>query len=83
LNYDLSRVPRTLCRGRLIAGNAPFEKLATDTKVYAGLNLAENEVAEIVSLSSEPPAEALFLRGRTEASYGDYLQVRYGWKPTS
>jgi uncharacterized membrane-anchored protein len=76
LSYDLSRVPRTLCRGNLT--NASFEKLTADTRVYAGLRLAENNVGELVGLSREPPSEGLFLRGRTEPSYGDYLQVRYG-----
>ena len=78
LTYEISRVPRALCRGRLAATNETFDTLPRDTKVYAALRENEQGQGELVSLSLEPPADGLFLRGRTEHSWGENLQVRYG-----
>ncbi len=78
LTYEVSRVPRALCLGRLAATNGTFETLPRDTKVYAALRESEHGQGELVSLSLEPPADGLFLRGRTEHSWGGNLQVRYG-----
>ncbi len=78
LNYDFSRVPRALCRGALAGTNGTFETVRPDSKVYALLRQEEDGVAELVSLSSERPPEGLFLRGRTEKSWGGNLQVHYG-----
>jgi len=78
LTYDISRVPRALCRGRLAATNETFETLPRDTKVYAALRESEHGLGELVSLSLAPPADGLFVRGRTEQSWGGNLQVRYG-----
>ena len=78
LNYDISRVPRALCRGRLAATNETFETRPRDTQVYAALRENEYRQGELVSLSLERPADGLFLRGRTEHSWGGNLQVRYG-----
>ena len=78
LTYEISRVPRSLCRGRLAATNETFETLPRDTKVYAALRENEHGQGELVALSLEPPADGLYLRGRTEHSWGGNLQVRYG-----
>jgi uncharacterized membrane-anchored protein len=78
LTYEISRVPRALCLGRLAATNQTFETLPRDTKVYAALREDERGQGELVSLSLAPPADGLFVRGRTEQSWGGNLQVRYG-----
>ena len=78
VRYAMSDVPRALCRGRLALTNAPFSELAPDTKVYAALRTTEDGIAEFESLSLERPAGGLFVRGRTERSWGETLQVRYG-----
>jgi uncharacterized membrane-anchored protein len=78
LSYDISRVPRVLGRGQLAAANESFEAIARDTTVYALLRTNQDGLSELASLSLERPAGGLFLRGRTESSWGDTLQVRYG-----
>jgi uncharacterized membrane-anchored protein len=78
VNYELSRVPRTLCKGRLASTKQGFEDVPRDTKAYALLSTNEDGIAELVNLSSDLPAAGLFMRGRTDRSWGDYLQVRYG-----
>ncbi len=78
VSYDMSSVPRGLCRGGLATTNKTFEAVTPDTKVYAILQTNEEGVAELEGLSPERPTKGLFLRGRTERSWGDHLQVRYG-----
>jgi uncharacterized membrane-anchored protein len=78
LTYDISRVPRALCRGRLVATNETFEALPRDTKVYAALRVNEHGEGELDALSIERPADGLFVRGRTDRSWSENLQVRYG-----
>ena len=78
LNYSISRVPGALCLGSLAFTNNVSQKLPRDTKVYAALKVSDGDVAELVSLSPNPPATGLFVRGRTERSWGSLLQVRYG-----
>ncbi len=78
INYDISRVPRALCRGELGSTNRTFESVRRDTRVYAALRTNETGVAELVGLSLERPASGLFISGRTEGSWGGMLQVRYG-----
>ena len=75
LTYDLSHVPRKLCRGKL--AEADFEKLPADSVVYAALGRGEDGVAVLESVSFDRPATNWFIRGRTERS-GPLLQVRYG-----
>jgi uncharacterized membrane-anchored protein len=77
LVYPISRVPRTFWRG-LLASTNEVPELPLDTKVYAALSLNDESVAELVSLSTERPAEGMFVRGRTEQFSGGNLQVRYG-----
>jgi uncharacterized membrane-anchored protein len=78
VSYDMSSVPRGLCRGSLASTNRSSEAVRPDTRVYAILRTNEDGVAEFVSLSGERPSDGLFVRGRTERSWGDHLQVRYG-----
>ena len=78
VTYDMSNVPRALCRGRLASTNESFEALQPDTRVYATLRTDEDGIAELVSLSLERPSAGLFMRGRTQRSWGERLQVRYG-----
>ncbi len=78
LSYQISRVPRTFWRGRLAATNEMLEPLPRDTKVYAALNINEESMAELVSLSTERPAQGMFVRGRTEQFSRGNLPVRYG-----
>ncbi len=77
LNYEMSRVPRTLCRGALAGTNAPGETTPRDLKVYALLHEDEG-VAELTALSDERPREGLFIRGRTDRSWDGHVSVRYG-----
>jgi len=75
LNYELSNVPRKLCRGKL--AEADFSQLPADSVVYAALSPDENGVAALESVSLDRPTASWFIRGRTERS-GPMLQVRYG-----
>lgn len=78
LDYQISRVPRTLWRGGLVTSNQPVDAIRRDTPVYALLRSGEDSTGDLVSLSTDRPAEGLFLRGRTERSWGSQLRVRYG-----
>jgi len=79
VQYEMSNVPRALCRGRLASTNNTFAALPPDTRVYAALRTNEDGLADFVSLSLERPADGLFVRGRTERSWGtENLQVHYG-----
>lgn len=78
LNYEISRVPRPFWRGSLTVTNKSVESIRADTPVYALLRSGEDSTGDLVSLSTERPAEGLFLRGRTDRSWGSRLQVRYG-----
>ncbi|HXJ55700.1 MAG TPA: GDYXXLXY domain-containing protein [Verrucomicrobiae bacterium] len=78
LNYQISRVPRQFWRGRLASTNETPEPLPRDTKVYAALRVSEEGMGELVSLSTEQPAQEIFVRGRTDEFVGGGLQVRYG-----
>ena len=78
LNYQISRVPRKYWRGHLASTNATPETLPRDTLVYATLRVSEEGVGHLLSLSTERPAQELFVRGRTEQFVGGSLQVRYG-----
>ena len=75
LTYEMSRVPKALCLGKL-AGMA-FEKVSADTVVYAALEVGQDKVARLTSLALEPPSSGPFVRGRTERA-GNGLGVRYG-----
>jgi len=78
LNYEVSRVPRSLCRGSLTDTNSAREWPPRGTRVYASLREDEEGVAELVALSDRRPSGGLFIRGRTERSWGQHVAVRYG-----
>ncbi len=83
LGYQISQVPRSLCRDGLpTTQESPAQSrvvdVKADTKVYASLRVEEDGVAELVSLSDRRPADGLFLRGRTEWNWGGDVRVRYG-----
>ena len=78
LNYEMSRVPRPLCRGVLAVTNAPGETTPRDVKVYALLREDEGGVVELTALSDKLPGDGLFIRGRTDRSWDGRVAVRYG-----
>ncbi len=78
LNYDISRVPRESWRGPLPAPSAKLDEMPRDTRVYVSLRLQEDGVAQLVSLGLEQPREGLYIRGRTETSSSEQINVRYG-----
>jgi uncharacterized membrane-anchored protein len=82
LDYDISHAPRAQCRGAVVdwldevaAGTGPNR---TNTVVFAALRVDEAGVAELVSLSDEPPPDGPFLRGRIADLSPDGAEVRYG-----
>jgi uncharacterized membrane-anchored protein len=81
LEYDASRVPLKLCRGAL-ADKKLRAKLASDARVYATLRENEEGLAEVTSLSDQPPSGGLFIRGRLDGTYshtfGADARVRFG-----
>lgn len=81
LEYDASRVPVKLCRGAL-ADKKLHAKLPSDARVYATLRETEEGLAEVTSLSDQPPSEGLFIRGRLDETYGHTFgadtRVRFG-----
>ncbi len=77
LSYEISRVPRWLCRGTLAGTNAP-EMLPRDMKVYAWLRTNEAGMADLTALSDRRPDGGLFIGGRTEPFWGSQVSVRYG-----
>lgn len=81
LDYEISHVPKHLWEGQL-AKTAPTPAAdfgrARERRVYARLQTSEGDIAELVGLTDRKPADGIFLRGRTETSYGQNLQVRYG-----
>jgi uncharacterized membrane-anchored protein len=78
LSYDISRVPRDLWRGPLPPQSTNFADVPRDTRVYASLHLQEDGVAQLVSLGLAQPREGLYIRGRTEASSPEQINIRYG-----
>jgi hypothetical protein len=55
-----------------------FAALTRDTRVYASLALQEDGVAQLQSLGTDRPGSGLYIRGRTENSSPDMLDVRFG-----
>ena len=78
LSYDISRVPRELWRGPLPAQSTNLAEVPRDTRVYASLHLQEDGVAQLASLGLDPPRNGLYIRGRTETSSSEQINVRYG-----
>jgi hypothetical protein len=81
LDYEISRVPRSLCRDGTEAWfDLPYHDRSQwrDHVVYAELKLGNEGIAEIVSLSDRKPGSGLFIRGRVESVTENSLFVRYG-----
>lgn len=80
LGYEISRVPRALARDGALAlfGRNINRRAAQDTRVYAVLRVDADGMAELASLSDQPPDHGLFLRGRVAWAGGHQVQVRYG-----
>jgi uncharacterized membrane-anchored protein len=78
LNYEVSRVPRSLWQGSPADTNSARAWPLRDTKVYASVREDEEGVAELVALSDRRPEGGVFLRGRSEPSWGVHVSVRYG-----
>lgn len=81
LNYEISRLPRNLCRDGTEAwfDQTYYDQYQwRDRVVYAELKLGNENIAEIVSLSDRKPESGLFIRGRVESVTQNSLFVRYG-----
>src|SRR6266481_8463565 len=78
LSYDISRVPRELWRGPLPAQSTNLAEVPRDTRVYASRHLQEDGVAQLASLGLDQPRNGLYIRGRTETSSPEQINVRYG-----
>ena len=82
LDYEISFVPPTQCRGEIVnwiklSDYRETQKLR-DRVVYAALSVNAYGIAELTSLSDTPPATGLFLRGRVVTADTGGVRVRYG-----
>jgi uncharacterized membrane-anchored protein len=82
LEYELSMVPKSLCRDEVATwfktGEEVYNPTVRDRRVYAEIQLDSEGVAEIISLSDRPPAEGLYLRGRAKVIHLSTIEVRFG-----
>jgi uncharacterized membrane-anchored protein len=94
LGYEISRVPRELCRDGLAARMDELKKLSgasdwrkhrnaaarlRDLPIYAVLRDGPHGIAELVALTDRRPESGVFLRGRVASwSDGNFVSVRYG-----
>ncbi len=84
LQYDLSRVPKALCRDGLAqwfktgTDSWRFQRGLRDRRVYAELKLDHDGLAELVALSDRRPATGVYLRGRVDWVDDREVRVRYG-----
>ena len=81
LNYEIAAVPKALCRDGVATWFKPDEIYSAkvrDRRVYAEIELDAEGVAELVSLSDEPPSDGLYLRGRAQAIHLSTIDVRFG-----
>ncbi len=80
LSYEISSVPRALCRGAVLKwlDQSPKSDAVRDRRVYAWLTVGADGMAELAGLSDRAPTDGLYLRGRVEWIYGDVVNVRYG-----
>lgn len=82
LNYEVAMVPKTLCRNGVLewfpSENYIYDTKVRDRRVYAEIRLDAEGVAELVSLSDQPPGEGVFLRGRANSINGNSMDVRFG-----
>lgn len=82
LDYEISRVPRSMCRDGAVKwfDGKPGElyRQLRDRRVYAEMKTGPEGLTELVALSDRPPPAGTYLRGRTESLNGNILLVRYG-----
>ncbi len=82
LTYEIATVPKRLCRDGVRtwfdAKEAIYDSNVRDRRVYAAVRLDQDGVAELVSLSDQPPSEGIYLRGRANAIYLSTIDVRFG-----
>ncbi len=81
LDYEVAQVPRRLCRDGVETWFDEAQrnrKQWRDRRVYAELQLLDEGIAEVVSLSAQEPPGGLYLRGRLAGFSGNSAQVRYG-----
>ena len=92
LSYEITSVPRALCRDGLAAWldertNAADsdwramrqrEQDLRDRPVYAVLRVGPHGIGELVALTDRKPTSGLFVRGRIGWVSGDQMTVRYG-----
>jgi len=90
--YEISRVPRELCRDGVAVAMDDLKKMNAsdwreqrrraaalrDRTVYAVLREGPHGLAELVALTDREPATGLFLRGRASWADKDAISVRYG-----
>jgi uncharacterized membrane-anchored protein len=81
LDYEIAHVPIELCRDAVATWfeeGTIYSREKHDARVYAALRVDEFGLAELVSLSDQPPAGGLYLRGRVDSFNGATISVRYG-----
>lgn len=82
LNYEIATVPKSLCRDGVATWFKPKDEIynvkVRDRRVYAEIELDSEGVAELVTLSDEPPSDGLYLRGRAQAIHVSAIDVRFG-----
>jgi len=78
LDYDISRVEPARWGKGVGEQRGRYGGFRAGQPVFATLRVTEDGTAELVSLLSERPKDGLFLRGRTDSSWGSQMQVRYG-----
>jgi uncharacterized membrane-anchored protein len=92
LGYEISRVPRALCRDGLAAWMEGRERAADeewratrrrlaalrDREVFAVLGTGPHGLAQLEALTDRRPATGLFLRGRVSHGDAREVTVRYG-----
>jgi uncharacterized membrane-anchored protein len=84
LQYDLSLVPRELCRDGLTSWFQKREEVwlfwrtLRDRQVFAQIRLDRDNVAELVALTDRRPVDGIYLRGRVDSVNDTEVRVRYG-----
>jgi uncharacterized membrane-anchored protein len=82
LDYEISTVPPALCRGEVakwtsLADYRESQKLR-DRLVYAALKVNAYGLAELTSLSDQPPGTGPYIRGRVMTADVNGVRPRFG-----